>query len=176
MSKINNDLRKFYRTHKAKCSFSVSDSIEEALSIFFSSLKNHDIQVDFEYRGLEMGYGIPTEYSQIVLHILTNIRETFDTNCIKTRNLKIQISSTEGFIVVEFTDNAGGIEPIQISKVLDPNFSSEDHKTGMGLYITKMIIENMDGHIQVENTSEGSCYVLSVPKVSSKNKTTIVSD
>jgi signal transduction histidine kinase len=114
-----------------------------------------------------MGYGIPNEYSQIVLHILTNIRETFVTNNIKTRKLKIQISSTENFIVVEFTDNAGGLDHAQISKVFDPNFPLEEHGTGMGLYITKMIIENMDGHIHVENTSEGSCFVLSIPKVPS---------
>jgi signal transduction histidine kinase len=161
------DLRKFYRTRREKCSFSVSDSIEDALSIFFSSLKNHVIQVDFEYRGLQMGFGIPNEFSQIVLHILTNIREAFDANNILTRKLKIQISSTENFIVVQFTDNAGGIDPAHISKLFDSNYSSDEQGTGMGLYITKMIIENMDGHLHLENTSEGSCFVLSVPKVHS---------
>lgn len=54
MSRNINDFQKFYGTNKAKCSFSVSDSIEEALSIFFSVKKNYDIHVDFEYRGLQM--------------------------------------------------------------------------------------------------------------------------
>ncbi|MEH7010912.1 HAMP domain-containing sensor histidine kinase [Neobacillus niacini] len=175
MSRTITNFQKFYRTNKEKCSFSVSDSIEEALSIFFSALKNHDIHVDFEYRGMQMAYGIPIEFSQIVLNILTNAREVFDTNNIKDRKLKIQISRKEKFIVVEFTDNAGDIAPGQISKLFEPYSTTSHNGTGIGLYITKMMIENMDGSVHVENTGEGARFRLSVPKVTSKNNESVVS-
>lgn len=165
MSQTNHDFREFYRTNKKKCSFSVSDSIEEALSIFFSSLKNHDIQVDFEYRGLQMVYGFPTVFSQIILHILIYVRETFDTNDIKNRKLKIHISNDTEFINVEFTDNADGIDPALISSLNEPYLTIKEGGTGNGLYITKMYIEKMNGFVKVQNTEGGSRFILSVPKV-----------
>ncbi|MFJ5762165.1 ATP-binding protein [Neobacillus sp. NPDC093182] len=165
MSQTNHDFREFYRTKKEKSSFSVSDSIEEALSIFFSCLKNHDIQVDFEYRGLQMVYGFPTVFSQIILHILIYVRETFDTNHIKNRKLKIKISNDTEFINVEFTDNAGGIDPALISSLSQPDFTINGGRTGNGLYITKMYIEKMNGFVRIQNTEDGSRFILSVPKV-----------
>ncbi|MDQ1002392.1 signal transduction histidine kinase [Neobacillus niacini] len=165
MSNTTYNFRKFDRVNNAECSFSVSDSIEEALSIFISSIKNHDIHVDFEYRGLQMVYGFPTVFSQIILHILINVRETFDTNNISNRKLKIQISNDKDFIVVEFTDNAGGIDPALISKLSEPYFTTKEHGTGNGLYITKLYIEKMNGFFKVQNTEDGSRFILSVPKV-----------
>jgi len=68
-------------------------------------------------------------------------------------------------LLAEFTDNAGGIEPAILRKVFDPNFTTKSHGTGLGLYMTKMIIENMDGSVEVENTGDGALFRLSVPKV-----------
>jgi signal transduction histidine kinase len=173
MSRTINDVRKFYQTNKEKCSFSVSDSIEEALSTFFSIRKNQDIHVDFEYRGLQIANGVPNEFSQIILHILTIARETFSRNNIHNRQIKIQISTNEDLIVVEITDNAGGIEPAHISKLFEPNFTPSEHGTRNGLYISKMIIEKMNGFVMVENTEDGARYSLTLPKFASKSKPAI---
>lgn len=163
MSRTTNDFQKLNRATHAECSFAVSDSIEEALSIFFSSLKNHDIHVDFEYRGLQMVYGSPTVFSQIILHILIHVREAFNLNKIKYRKLKIQIIIDKDFIVVEFTDNAGGV-PALNSILSDPSHIKGVHGTESGLYITKKYIEKMGGFIMVQNTDDGSRIMLSVPK------------
>ena len=42
-------------------------------------------------------------------------------------------------ITAEFIDNAGGIEPALLEKVFDPYFTTRQHGTGIGLYMTKMI-------------------------------------
>ena len=165
MSRTINDFRKFYRPNKEKSSFSISESIEDALAIFSSSLKKHDIHVEFEYRGQQMAYGYPNEYSQVVLNILTNARDAFVVNNIKNRKVYIKIAETKEFLLAEFTDTAGGIEPALLEKVFDPYFTTRAQGTGLGLYMTKMILENMNGGIKVENTGDGSLFSLSVPKV-----------
>ncbi|HEY2421697.1 MAG TPA: ATP-binding protein [Neobacillus sp.] len=165
MSRTINDFRKFYQPNKEKCSFSLSDSIEDALSIFSSSLKNHDIHVEFEYRGQQMAYGFPNEYSQVVLNILTNARDAFVMNNNMNRKMFIKIDETEAYLVAEFTDNAGGIEPALLEKVFDPYFTTRPQGTGLGLYMSKMILENMNGQVKVENTGDGARFSLTVPKV-----------
>ncbi|MFK9093735.1 sensor histidine kinase [Bacillus salipaludis] len=175
MSRTINDFRKFYKPNREKTLFSVGDSIEEALSIFSISLKNHEIQVAFEYRGQQMAYGYPNEYSQVVLNVLTNARDAFVQKNISHRKLSIKISETGEFVTAEFIDNAGGIEPILLKKVFEPYFTTRENGTGLGLYITKLILEKMNGSISVENTSDGARFSLSVPKITAAMKQELVS-
>ncbi|MDF2857219.1 MAG: hypothetical protein K0Q87_3070 [Neobacillus sp.] len=167
MSRTINDFRKFYRPNKEPRAFEVSESIEDALSIFSSSLKNHGIEVEFEYRGQQMAYGFPNEYSQVVLNILTNAKDAFVQNDISKRKVLINIEESKDKLIAVFTDNAGGIDPLILCKVFDPYFTTRPQGTGLGLYMTKMIIENMNGNVSVENTSDGARFSLTVPKVTS---------
>ncbi|MFZ7942289.1 MULTISPECIES: sensor histidine kinase [Bacillaceae] len=175
MSRTINDFRKFYKPNREKMPFSVGDSIEEALSIFSISLKNHEIQVEFEYRGQQMAYGYPNEYSQVVLNVLTNARDAFVQRDISRRKLWIKINETEEFVTAEFIDNAGGIEPILLKRVFDPYFTTRENGTGLGLYITKLILEKMNGSVSVENTSDGARFCLSVPKITAAMKQELLS-
>jgi PAS domain S-box-containing protein len=165
MSQTINDFRRFYRPNKEKSPFSIADSIEDALSIFSTSLKNHDIQIKFEYRGQQMAYGFANEYSQVVLNILINARDAYVTKDNDNPRMFIKIDETEASLVTEFTDNAGGIEPALLEKVFDPYFTTRPHGTGLGLYMTKIILENMNGRIKVENTGDGAKFSVTVPKV-----------
>ncbi|WHY80019.1 HAMP domain-containing sensor histidine kinase [Neobacillus sp. WH10] len=175
MSRTINDFRKFYKPNKEKTLFSVGDSIEEALSIFSMSLKNHGIQVEFEYRGQQMAYGYPNEYSQVVLNILTNARDAFVQKDINNRKLRINIGETGEIVTAEFIDNAGGIEPTLLKKVFDPYFTTRQNGTGLGLYLTKMILKKMNGSVSVENTGDGARFCVSVPKIAAAIKPELVS-
>ncbi|WP_160723468.1 sensor histidine kinase [Bacillus sp. USDA818B3_A] len=175
MSRTINDFRKFYKPNNEKTPFSIGSSIEDALSIFSSSLKYYGINMEFEYRGELMAYGFPNEYSQVVLNILTNARDAFVEKEMENRRIKIQIIETKEYVRAEFTDNAGGIDPLILDKIFDPYFTTRPHGTGLGLYMTKMILENMNGTASVENYEYGARFVLSVPKVKQSIQQEIVS-
>lgn len=164
MSQTINDFRKFYKPNNEKSTFSVGDSIEEALSIFSPILNNHGMTIEFENRGQQVAYGYPNEFSQIVLNILANARDAFVLKEISRRKISIKIKETNDFVTAEFADNAGGIDPALIQKVFDPNFTTKPHGSGLGLYMTKMILEKMEGHVSVKNTGNGAMFSLSVPK------------
>lgn len=169
MTRTINDFRKFYRLNKDKCTFSVSEAIEVALSIFSTSLKSHDICVEFEYRGQPMAFGFPNEYSQAVLNILTNARDAFVNRDLHNRKILIDIYEEDGFLIAQFTDNAGGIDPAYLTKVFEPYFTTRNHGSGLGLYLTKMIVENMNGCVKAENIGDGTRVSLLVRKVTTGN-------
>lgn len=170
MSRTINDFHKFYKPNNEKIPFSIGSSIEDALSIFSSSLKYYGIEMEFEYRGQLMAYGYPNEYSQVVLNILTNARDAFIQKDINNRHIKIQLDESKEFITAVFTDNAGGIEPSLLEKIFDPYFTTRPQGTGLGLYMTKIILENMNGLVTVENHEDGACFCLSVPKLKEEVK------
>lgn len=166
MQQTIDDFRKFYRPAKEKNSFSLADSIEEALSIFHSSLKKHDIHVQFEYRGQQIVFGCPNEFSQVVLNVLTWVRDSFIYHNTQNRWITIRISESNSIYVVEIADNASSIHPALLQKVFDPYLGANKFGSGLGLYTAKIIMEDMNGAIKAENKGEGTCFSLTIPKIS----------
>jgi C4-dicarboxylate-specific signal transduction histidine kinase len=175
MSRTINDFRKFYSPQKVRSSFSIGECVEDSLSIFSSSLKAHHIHVVFEYRGEQMAIGYPNEFSQAILNILTNAKDAFIQRNVKNRILMINIINNGSFYGVEFIDNAGGIEIDCLPKLYDPYYTTRPQGTGLGLYMSKMILEKMGGSIKAENTNNGAKFLLIVPKASNKIMNTSMS-
>jgi signal transduction histidine kinase len=164
MSQTINDFRKFYMPNKERAVFSLSESIEHALSIFSLSLKNHNIHVQFEYRGQQRVYGFQNEFIQVILNIFVNAKDAFVSNNIENRKLSIKIDEDEWFYMTEVIDTGGGIEPSLLDKIFDPYFTTRQNGTGLGLYMAKVILENMHGNIKAVNTGAGARFLLFMPK------------
>jgi signal transduction histidine kinase len=175
MSRTINDFRKFYSPQKVRSAFSIGESVEDSLAIFSSSLKAHHIHVVFEYRGEQMAIGYPNEFSQAILNILTNAKDAFIQRNVKNRILMINIINNGSFYGVEFVDNAGGIEIDCLPKLFDPYYTTRPQGTGLGLYMSKMILEKMGGSIKAENTNNGAKFLLLVPKSSNGVMNTSIS-
>jgi signal transduction histidine kinase len=71
-------------------------------------------------------------------------------------------------IVVE--DNGAGIDPDQLNKIFDPYFTTKQGKsgTGLGLYITKKVVEDHNGSITVDSTpGVGTVFTIRLPLLNS---------
>lgn len=64
-------------------------------------------------------------------------------------------------------DNGPGIDEAIVEKLFEPYFTTkrEQSGTGLGLYMSKMIIEeHLYGAIEVSNTDKGACFKVELPK------------
>jgi len=107
------------------------------------------------------------EYMQVLISILTNAKDTLIHREVKDAHIQIDLFVTNGSVVLRISDNAGGIKKEHIHRIFDPYFTTK-HKsmgTGLGLYISKMIIEkNMHGVLSVENNQEGATFNITMEK------------
>jgi signal transduction histidine kinase len=158
MSRTIDDFRNFFREDKQKSSFLVGKTIHDAMEFVSAALSNHGIQVEFEDDESVTALGYQNEYAQVLLNILSNARETCTERCVSTPRIHIRITSENGRSVVYILDNCGGIADDVMPKIFDPYFTtrSPDKGTGIGLYMSKVIIEqNMNGSLTARNIDGG---------------------
>jgi C4-dicarboxylate-specific signal transduction histidine kinase len=105
------------------------------------------------------------EYTQVAVSILTNAKDALIERKIKEAEINVTLLKENGNVILTISDNAGGIEAGHMQKIFDPYFTTK-HKsmgTGLGLYISKMIIEkNMGGALRVENSDEGAAFSITM--------------
>jgi len=167
MSRTIDDFRNFYDVNKEREVFNVFDCVKSALNIIDVSYRNYNIELGISCEGDLFIVGFPNEYAQVILNILENAKDALIERKVAKPGIDISIYSEEDNVVLEITDNAGGIEEGLIERVFDPYFTTKDEGkgTGIGLYMSKMIIENnMNGFVKVYNTNKGVTFKVSVRK------------
>ena len=63
-----------------------------------------------------------------------------------------------------FGNSGTGIAPANLARIFDPFFTTKGERgTGLGLYITKQVIEEHHGDITVHSGDRGTTFVISLP-------------
>lgn len=128
-----------------------------------SAFKNALIDIRFDLKSDLHAHGYPNEFSQVMLNILNNAKDALVERNIQERSIFIESFSDESFVYVRISDNAGGIEQGVMAKIFDPYFSTKEEGkgTGIGLYMSKVIIEtNMQGKLFVQNSDHGAIFTI----------------
>ena len=154
LSQIMDDFRDFFKPDRAKESVNIEDIIRKSLGLIRHSMKKNRIKIDVSFESLKKIETYNNELIQVFLNILKNAEDIIKHR--KTENALVVIRTYEkdGFVVVDITDNAGGISEDIINDIFLPYFSTKGDKrgAGLGLYICKTIIENhCKGEITAEN-------------------------
>jgi two-component system sensor histidine kinase/response regulator len=78
----------------------------------------------------------------------------------------VSCTQKDFYVDLRIEDTGSGIQPSQINRIFDPYFTTKQAQsgTGLGLYITKKVIEDHSGSIKVESTpGVGSVFTVRLP-------------
>ncbi len=163
MSSTIDDFRGFFRPNREKTHFSLVKAVADAVALVQSGFKHQNIEICCEEMQDVSANGYPNEFSQALLNLLNNAKDAIQQKRVAQGRVAIRVFSDGGRCLVEVSDNGGGIADEIIPKIFDPYFTSKDSGTGIGLYMSKMIMKNMGGSIEVRNGSEGAIFTLKAP-------------
>ena len=160
MSKTIDDFRSFFRVNKDKENFSIKTAIEDTIAMQSAQLSNHNIILNIIGNDFNID-SFQSEFQQVVLNLVNNAKDALIQNNVENPTINIILEDN----IISIIDNAGGIPSDTINRVFEPYFTTKEQGagTGMGLYMSKMIIEdNMNGILSVTNTNvtnqNGACF------------------
>src|SRR5574344_1965658 len=167
ISQTINDFQNFFIPQKEKEIFSIEKACKDAYNIIDSSLKYHNIEINFNIKEDTNILGYKNEFSQVILNILSNAKDILIERKIENPKIDIEVKNGDNYSIIKIHDNAGGVKDDILDKIFDPYFTTR-HKTqgtGIGLYMAKNIIErNMSGFINVKNIENGALFTIKVLK------------
>ena len=119
--------------------------------------------IDFEYLGFDNKHMVKADKSkitQVIHNIIDNainfILEKRGVITISVERKTMQWDSIGRYIVVHIRDNGEGIHPEMANRLFSRFATKSFYGTGLGLYISKEIIERHDGKIWGKNNEDGS--------------------
>ena len=164
MSATISDFRNFFRPDKVKSAFSTLEQVEAAIELVRPSFRAQQVAIELEAPVDVLLWGFANEYAQVVLNLLINAKDAIVASGAPAGRVHIDLSTLDGEGWLWVRDTGGGIAPDVLEKMFLPYFSTKPNGTGIGLYMSKTIIEqNMGGRLAAHNVPGGAELSVVVP-------------
>ena len=104
------------------------------------------------------------QIEQVLVNVLRNAIESMQAIPEPNRQLTISTRSEDGFLCVSIRDNGHGISPETLTRLFNPFFTTKAEGMGLGLSISRSIIEAHGGRMEVESIpGQGTTFSFLLP-------------
>jgi len=157
MSDTIDDFRTFYQPKESSEEVNLKVLIDKSIDFLSGSIRKKDITVVKELEDITCNM-YSNEFLQVMINLIKNA-----TDAVAQRGViivKLYRSEHDG-VIVSVEDNGKGIDPKSLSQIFDPYYSTKIDSMGLGLYMSRMIIEkHLGGRIEVESLAKGVKFTL----------------
>ena len=145
----------------------INDAIREVTILTQSELESKRVSLRMELADqLPRVSGDRVQLQQVLLNLILNGAEAMSAVEERARDLVIRTHPEEGANVrVEVIDSGAGIDPGQLNKIFDAFYTTKAGGMGMGLSISRSIVENHGGRLSARpNDGHGATFQFTVLK------------
>ncbi len=137
--------------------------VDETIQLVGKEAKNKDISISFNAdTALNKIWIDPEKIRQVLINLTTNAIQATDNQ----GQVSIHVKNITDGILLVVSDTGQGIPRENREKIFEPFFSTKSpgQGTGLGLYVTKEIIEKMDGTIEIDSRlGHGTRFAVRIP-------------
>lgn len=167
LSEIINTFQSFFAPEGERAEFDPYVMIEKAVALVAASYEQSGITLRIVNHGTVPVSGFALEFSQVILNLLNNAKDVLVERGTAGPAVFIECHcEDDSRNIIKIRDNAGGIPEVILDTIFDPYFTTKfkSQGTGLGLYMSKMIIENiMGGKLLVHNIPDGAEFSIELP-------------
>ena len=141
--------------------FCFKEAVESSIRLLNGKIKANKIKVINDLEDLPEIKAIPGKLEQVFTNIIANSIDAMPNGGI----LDIRAKLNKGYLEIIFSDTGTGISEIDLEMIFEPYYStkSKSDNFGLGLYISKNIIEEHAGEINYIKKSKGAAFKIQLP-------------
>lgn len=162
---LTNIRRLFSRAEVKMQLIDLNTVARRVLRLLEDELAKHRIttRVDFDAE-IPRVSGNSTQLEEVLINLVQNAIQAMEMIAGRGRMLRIGTELRENrMIVLSVADTGPGIDPKKMSSIFDPFTTSKATGTGLGLALSRMIIEDHNGEISAFNSDRGAVFEITLP-------------
>jgi signal transduction histidine kinase len=140
----------------------IREGVETVLTIYHNFLKQ-GIEVITNFESISGIYCYSDELNQVWIHLIYNSIQAMNGKGI----LKIDIFSSGEYNCVSIEDTGPGIGEDSLEKIFEPFFTTKPKGSGLGLYITKKILQKHNAVLELDSEPGRNRFTVKIPALKS---------
>jgi PAS domain S-box-containing protein len=142
----------------------VNEIIREMIVLLGSDATRCDVSIQTELaKDLPQVMGDRVQMQQVLMNLMTNSIDAMK-DLDGTRELIISSQAEDGQLMISVSDTGVGLPPKRADQIFDAFFTTKPQGTGMGLRISRSIVESHGGRLwAADNSPRGASFHLTLP-------------
>jgi signal transduction histidine kinase len=159
----------FYRDSTSPASFNVADVVDDVLFLYARRIESRGVKVRKEYFDAGQMYGMIGEIRQAISNLVANALDAMSNSggTLHIRVRRTMHSKNGGGLRIMVADTGVGIPAQSKRRIFEPFFTTKPETgTGLGLWLTKNLVEKHRGVVSVSSSSTGktgTVFALTIP-------------
>lgn len=144
-------------------------NINEVVQDVLPLLKSYEIVRNISLE-LELDKNVPhvigdkVQLQQVILNLILNSTEALVNTKVKSRTIVIRTIHKHSEVTISVKDNGPGIEEKAMGRLFEPFYTTKKEGLGMGLAISRSIVEEHGGRLWAENNPDsGATFYFTIP-------------
>ena len=142
--------------------------VESVLTLYSNKMKGKNIQIRRQFAECPPVMGVPGELRQAVSNLISNAADAVGIDGIIQVRLQCNEEVSGRIVTVMVEDNGPGVPSEHSERIFEPFFTTkQDVGTGLGLWVTKGIVDRHGGTIAVrakkEDGAGGAAFTIHLP-------------
>ena len=168
VSHITRQTLGFYRESKFPNQVDLADLVDSVLRIYSNKFRTKNITVERDLQDCPTIHGLSGELNQAIGNLISNAADAVPSGGTIHVKLSCLDDAETRAVMISIQDNGSGITPENKGHIFEPFFTTKkDVGTGLGLWVTKEIVERHGGSIQVHSdncpSSPGTVFNILLP-------------
>lgn len=106
----------------------------------------------------------PVQIEQVLLNLVRNAIQAMHTAPSRNHRLTLRTTSVGRDIAVSVADTGPGIAAERRGRIFEPFYTTKSARLGLGLSISRTIVEQHGGRISVDSSTGGTIFTFTLPK------------
>lgn len=142
----------------------INQLIRDALEIASNEISGNHIAIRLNLAAnLPLVPGDRIQLQQVLINVVTNGIEAMRGIAVGQRELIIRSFRTNREVLIEVQDSGPGVKPEDVERIFEPFFTTRPDGIGLGLSISRSMVESHGGRLWIIPGSRGAVFAISLP-------------